>query len=110
MPATTDGADWLEEEAASGKYQWTRIGPAGLEAEVVPGLPCRVNLGRQGEHPVLYVAIGINGTPDYWQWASVDVYTGEPMPKEEALARMRDLIDLASITSKSRIKSKLLNP
>ena len=109
MPAATEGADWLD-EAAAGKYHWTRIGPAGLETEVLPGLPCRVKLGWRREHPVLYAAIGINGSPDYWQWASVDRDTGEPMPKEKALARMRDVIELASITSQSRIKSQLLAP
>ena len=109
MHATTDGADWLE-EAAAGKYLWTRIGSAGLEAEIAPGLPCRVSLERRGEHPVLYVAIGTNGAPDYWQWASVDMEAGEPLPKEEALARMRDIIELASITSKSSIKSQPLTP
>lgn len=109
MSEAGDGTDWLE-EAAAGKYHWTRIGPAGLETEVLPGLPCRVKLGRRREHPVLYAAIGINGSPDYWQWASVDRDTGEPMPKEKALARLRDIIELATVTSKSGIKSRLLNP
>lgn len=82
-----------------------RLGGGGRPRPSLPG-----EFGAAGGASGSVCCDRINGTPDYWQWASVDVYTGEPMPKEEALARMRDLIDLASITSKSRIKSKLLTP
>lgn len=109
MPAAGDGADWLD-EAAAGKHHWTKVGPTGLDAELAPGLPCRAGLGFREGRPVLYLAIGINGTPDYWQWASLDRETREPMPKEKALAAMREVMELASLTAKSKIKSGLLAP
>ena len=62
MPAAGDGADWLD-EAAAGKHHWTKVGPTGLDAELAPGLPCRAGLGFREGRPVLYPAIGINGTP-----------------------------------------------
>lgn len=109
MPATGDGADWLD-EAATGKYHWTRVGSTGLDAELAPSLPYRVRLGFREGRPVLYLAIGINGSPDYWQWASINRETREPMPKEQALAAMREVMELASVTAKSKIKSGLPAP
>ncbi len=61
------------------------------------------------DQPVLYVAIGANGTARYWQWASLDQQTGEPLPREEATRRMWQLIGLAMITAKSRFEPELVD-
>ena len=103
----TDGADWLDEISA-GEHEWTRISPASIEAVLRPGLPCRIMLGEAEGSPVLYVAIGVNGTVDYWQWTTLDRLTSEPLPKDEAIEQLRSLIEMAMLTSKSQVKSKLL--
>lgn len=104
----TDGADWLDEISA-GEYEWTRPGRTSLETMLRPGFPCRIMLGAVKDHPVLYAAIGVNGTVDYWQWTTLDARTSEPLPKAEAIEQLWSLIEMALLTSKSRVKPKLLD-
>ena len=101
-------SDWLD-DISTEQYRWTRPTPALLETMLRPDLPCRIRLGTVGDHPVLYVAIGTNGTVHYWQWATLDRRTSEPLPKEEALSSLWKIIDLAMITSKSRVVPELLS-
>ena len=61
-----------------------------------------------GDSPVLYVAIGTNGTVNYWQWATVNQRTSEPLPKTEAIDQFWRIVDLAMVTSKSRVTPQLL--
>ena len=72
-------------------------------------LPCKVMMSATGSEPVLYVAIGTNGTHNYWQWATLDRVTSEPLPKKEAIAGLMKIIDLTMVTSKSSVIPKLLN-
>ena len=110
MPDLThDMEDWLNEIATEQRFQWTRPTPGLLEASLRPDLPCRVRQSYVGSHPVLHVAIGTNGTHNYWQWATLDRVTSSPMPKEAALAGLMKIIDLTMITSKSGVVPKLLN-
>jgi len=110
MPdATPDRADWLDEIAREQRYRWTRPTPTLLEAMLRPDLSCRVRQSYVGNGPVLHVAIGTNGTHNYWQWATLDRVTSEPLPKKEAIAGLMKIIDLTMITSKSSVIPKLLN-
>ena len=106
--AMEDRTDWLD-EISSEQYRWTRPTPTLLETMLRPDLPCRIRLGAVGALPVLYVAIGTNGTVNYWQWATLDGRTSKPLPKEKALSSLWKVIDLALITSKSRVVPKLLS-
>lgn len=100
--------DWLDEISADQQYDWTRPTPATIETMLRPDLPCRIRQALVGAHPVLYVAIGTNGTHNYWQWATVDRLTSEPLPRKQALADFWRLTELAMITSKSRIVPRLM--
>ena len=103
------GADWLDEIAADSRFAWARPTPTTLETELRPDLPCRVMMSSAGSDPVLYVAIGTNGTHNYWQWATLDRVTSEPLPKKEAIGGLMKIIDLTMITSRSSVVPKLLN-
>lgn len=102
------GTDWLDEIRAQ-RFEWIRVGPASLETMLRPDLPCRIMLESIGENPVLYVAIGTNCTVNYWQWATLDPSSSKPLPRAEALDRLWRFIDLAMITSKSKVRPKLLS-
>lgn len=103
-----DRAAWLE-ELSSQVYKWVRIGPHRIETELRPGLPCRVMSGDSEGHPVLYMAIGTNGTIHYWQTSTVDRETGQPLPKEEAFDRLLTIMDLAAFVSKSKVRPVLVD-
>lgn len=100
-----EGTDWLDEVRGQ-RYQWTSQGEAWLETELRPGLPCRIILGEAEGAPVLYAAIGVNGTARYWQWATLDE-AGRPLPRRRALERLWKVIELAQISSKSEVEHKL---
>ena len=72
-----------------------------------PDLPCRITGGEVAGRPVLYVAIGINGTAHYWQWATLDQDTHQPLPRATALQNLRRFITLAMITSESEVVGEL---
>ena len=102
------GADWLD-EIAGGRHNWTRVGPDRIETELNPGLPCRIVASEVGGHPVLYMAIGKNGTVQYVQTASLDRESGRPLPRAEAIRNLRQVIDVVSITSLSQVRPKLVD-
>ena len=101
--------DWLDEIVVEQRYRWTRPTPTLLEGLLRQDLPCRIRQSYAGNHPVLHVAIGTNGTHNYWQWATLDRETSEPLPKEEAIAGLRKIIELTMITSRSSVVPKLLS-
>lgn len=107
--ATRKREDWLDEIATEQRHRWARPTPMLLEAMLRTDLPCRIRQSYVGSHPVLHVAIGTNGTHNYWQWATLDRVTSEPLPKEQAMAGLMKIIDLTMITSKSIVIPKLLN-
>ena len=92
-------AAWLEEIAGSG-YDWVGGGEDRIETELRPGLPCRITAREIDGHPVLYMAIGTNGTFHYWQTATIDPHTRLPLAKEQALGDLLMVMRLASIVSK----------
>ena len=104
-----DGADWLDEIAADPRFAWARPTPTTLETMLRADLPCRVMVSAIGSDPVLYVSIGTNGTHNYWQWATLDRVTSEPLPKVEAITGLLKIIELTMITSMSSVIPKLLN-
>ena len=105
MLSMTNGTDWLD-EIGTEKYEWTRLGPASLETMLRPGLPCWIMLESVGDHPVLYVAIGTNYTVNYWQWATLDRQTSEPLPKTVAIDHLWRIIDVAMTTSKKQNRTR----
>ena len=102
-----EGTDWLDEVGGQ-RYQWTRLGEAWLETEVRPGLPCRITLGEANGHPVLYAAIGVNGTSRFWQWATLDD-AGHPLPRTQAVEQLWKVMYLARLASISKVEHKLRN-
>ncbi len=60
-------------------------------------------------HPVLYMAIGANGTFHYWQYATVDGDTRRPFPKDEAFSQLLTIMDLAEVVSRSKVKPALVD-
>ena len=100
-----EGTDWLDEVRGQ-RYQWTSQGETWLETKLGPGLPCRIILGEAEGAPVLYAAIGVNGTARYWQWATLDE-AGRPLPRMQAVERLWKVIELAQISSKSKVEHKL---
>lgn len=103
-----DGLAWLDELSRK-TYEWVRIGPYRIETELRPGLPCKVMAGEADGQPVLYMAIGTNGTIHYWQTSTMDRETRRPLPKEEAFSRLLTIMELAAFVSMSKIRPALVD-
>lgn len=104
-----DGSGWIDQIVEGSSYEWERTSPTYVQTMLGPQLPCRVSAGKVDGHPVLYVAIGINGTPRYWQWATLDQKTHQPLPKAKALHNLWRLINLVLITSESQVVGELIS-
>ena len=100
-------SSWIDEIARTPGYEWFRVGPRRIETTLAPGVPCQIMAGGEGDRPVLYVAIGHNCTIHYWQWASVDQETKEPLPLEGALDEMWLITDLAIRRTRSEVVPEL---
>jgi len=99
---------WLDEIAGSG-YEWIRVGSDRIETELRPGLPCRITAREINGHPVLYMAVGTNGTFHYWQTATIDPQTRQPIPKDQALGDLFMVMRLAAIVSQFDASPKLID-
>lgn len=102
------GSEWLDEIAGQ-RHDWTRISPDLVETELRPGVPCRIAAGEVGGHPVLYTAVGVNGTVHYWQVASIDYPARRPLPKTEALDRLWEILEVLAVVSRSDVRPALID-
>ena len=102
-----DGISWIDQIVEDSSHQWERIGPTYVSTMLRPNLPCRITAGEVDGQPVLYAAVGTNGTPRYWQWATLDQNSHQPLPQTEALRNLRRFLDLTLITSESEILGEL---
>ena len=65
-------SEWLRDIIRDPDREWHELSPWSAETVLAPDLPCRVMVGEEENQPVIYLAVGRNGTPRYWQWASLD--------------------------------------
>lgn len=102
------GADWLD-EISEGRLDWVRVGPHRIESELRPGLPCWIMAGEADGLPVLYMAVGVNGTLHYWQTATVDQESRRPKPRAEAIRHVWQILDLVEVISRSEASPRLID-
>lgn len=99
---------WLD-EVVEGRLEWVRTGRDRIESELRPGLPCRIVAGEVDGFPVLYMAVGVNGTLHYWQTATVDQESRRPLPRTEALRHVWQVLDLVEVISRSEVNPRLID-
>ena len=102
-----EGSRWIDGIVESSPYEWERLGSSYARTMLRPDLPCRITASEVDSQLVLYVAVGTNGTPRYWQWATLDQRSRRPIPQVEALARLRRFLDLVMMVSESEVQGEL---
>ena len=105
----SEGKDWVDEIVSEGPDQWERLGPLSTRSLLRPDLPCRILAREKDGLPVLYVAIGTNGTPRYWQWATLDQSTRQPLPKGKAMESLRRFVQSVLTVCESAVAGELAN-
>ena len=100
-------ASWVDQIGQNTEYEWARIGPHRIETWLTSDVPCQIAMGEKGCRPVIYLAVGRNGTAHYWQWASVDLKTNEPLPREAALTEMWLIINMSVQQTLSEVVPEL---
>ena len=106
--AMNDPGSWLDDVKREMGSDWTRSAPHCVEGVLAPDLPCRIIAGEKKGLPVLYVAVGENCTANYWQWATVDQETLDPLPREAALRSLWRFFDLARKTARRVVLPELV--
>ena len=109
MRDMSEGECWVDEIVRNGPHEWERLGPFSTRSLLRPDLPCRILAGEKDGQPVLYVAIGTNGTPRYWQWATLDQKTRRPLPREKAMESLRKFVRSVLTVSESTVAGELAN-
>lgn len=100
-------SDWVENIVQDPRYEWTRTGRYRVDAMVATGVPCQVAVGEKNGQPVLYVTVGHNCTVHYWQWASVNHRTRDPLPRQEAFNETWLFIEDAVRRTRSEVVPQL---
>ena len=105
--AIADG--WLEEMVAgSGRYEWSRRGPAAAVAEPHADLPCVVLSGAR-EHagcwvPTLFLMAGRRETSCYWQWATCGERQA-PKVGAEAIEAVEWVVEMLLCVAESSVRT-----
>ena len=105
----SEGEHWVDEIVNECTYEWERLNPLSTQSLLRPDLPCRILAREKDGQPILYVAIGTNGTPRHWQWATLDQRTRQPLPREKVMESLRRFVRSVLTVCESAVVGELAN-